>query len=255
LGLLENLAEMAMVLVRGAFAQAVEEQKEREEAARDPAPPAAEPAAPKPAPARPKPVRDEPAEPRPARVRGPWAPCDPRVIFLRLSREVRQILALHARIAAAAERAGAARGPVPPQNPADIARKNLILRVLDEAMTFFGDALADDPSFDPDAVRTHFGVRIEEDDNVDDVPWVPVGVMVDRLAREINLAPDWRLWEDEDWAKEEIRTRPPGSPYRLFPFTLEQEEAFDRAYVEQVGGYRKGEPPNPRGYFARRRPP
>ena len=260
LQILEGLAEMAMVLVRGAFAQALQEQAERERAAAEPK--AAEPAAPEPAaaepiaPARPKPIRTEPAEPRPPQLRGPSAPRDARVLFLWLSREVRQILALEARIAARAEPARPAEAWTPPaQNPADSERKKLVLRVLDEAMMFFGDALADHPDFDPEGFRSHCEERMEREDIVDDLPWVPVSSLVRRIAGEVDLPPDWRLWEDEDWAKEEIRTKPPGSPYCFFPFTLEQEEAFDRVYVEQTRGRGKGEPPNPRGYFARRRPP
>jgi hypothetical protein len=255
LRLLENLAEMAMVLVRGAFAQALEEQKLREEAARDAASPAApEPAVPEPPPARPKPARTEPAEPRPPRQRGSSVRLDPRVMFLRLSREVRQILALHARLATAAP-AKIAGAPVPGPNPADLERRKLVLRVLDEAMMFFGDALADHPDFDPEGFRSHCEERIGQEDMVDDLPWVPISSLVQRVAGEVDLPPDWRLWEDEDWAREEIRTKPPGSPYCFFPFTLEQEEAFDRVYVEQTGLPGDREPPNPRGYFARRRPP
>jgi hypothetical protein len=257
LRILEELAEMAMVLVRGAFAQALEEQKQREEAAEAPA--VAATAAPEPtAPerTRPKPARAEPAEPRPPRLRGPSATRDPRLIFLWLSREVRQILAQISRIAAIAEpaSAGGAWGP-PVPNPADSERKKLVLRVLDEAMRFFGDAFADHPDFDPEGFRSHCEARLDQEDMVDDLPWVPVSSLVQRVAGEVDLPPDWRLWEDEDWAREEIRTKPPGSPYCFFPFTLEQEEAFDRVYVEQTGLPGDREPPNPRGYFARRRPP
>jgi|GEM_PF-1061921 hypothetical protein len=261
LHILEEMAEMTMVLIRGAFAQALQEQADRERAAAEPKvadPPAPEPAVPEPIaaePARPKPARREPAEPRPPRERGPSATRDPRVIFAMLSRELRQILGLEARIAARMKEESAAEPRVPAKSSAEIERRNLVLRVLDEAMMFFGDALADHPDFDPDGFRAHCEERMEQEDIVDDLPWVPVSSLVQRISGEVDLPPDWRLWEDEDWAKEEIRTKPPGSPYCFFPFTLEQEEAFDRVYVEQTGLPGGREPPNPRGYFARRRPP
>jgi hypothetical protein len=265
LRILEELAEKAMELVRGAFAQAVEEQQQREQARREPVVEAAaapepavakpEPSAAKPEPARGEPARREPAEPRPPRLRGPSTTRDPRVIFAMLSRELRAIIALEVRIAAGARPASAAQSPVRPKSPAEIERRNLVLRVLGEAMMFFGHEIEGDPDFDPDAFRAHCSQRMEEDDIEGDLMSVPVSSLVGRIAGELDLPPDWRLWEDEDWAKEEIRTKPPGSPYCFFPFTLEQEEAFDRVYVEETGGLDSCVPPNPRGFFARRRPP
>jgi hypothetical protein len=78
---------------------------------------------------------------------------------------------------------------------------------------------------------------------------------VEWIAGEVGLPPVWPLWENEDSAEEEIRTRLPRSPYSFFPFTLEPEGAFDRDHVEQTGGLADREPRNPRGYIAGRRPP
>jgi hypothetical protein len=36
------------------------------------------------------------------------------------------------------------------------------------------------------------------------------------LCHELGLEPDWDLWEDEDWAKEEAQSREPShSPYAM----------------------------------------
>jgi hypothetical protein len=40
----------------------------------------------------------------------------------------------------------------------------------------------------------------------------PIGELVARICRDLGVTPDWGLFEDDDWAIEEARTRPPGSP-------------------------------------------
>ena len=84
----------------------------------------------------------------------------------------------------------------------------------------------------------------------------PVSVVVYRVAATCQgISPDWRLWEDEEWAREEIRTRPPGSAYLDFPWSPEKEKDF----TTMDWGWGQEElplpSPNPRGFFARKKPP
>jgi hypothetical protein len=41
----------------------------------------------------------------------------------------------------------------------------------------------------------------------------PFGEVVALICKGIGMTPDWEAWATEPWALEEIRTRPPGSPY------------------------------------------
>jgi hypothetical protein len=41
----------------------------------------------------------------------------------------------------------------------------------------------------------------------------PIGEMVAAICRDLGVTRDWNLWENEDWAMEEARAKPLGSPY------------------------------------------
>jgi len=264
LRLLDEVAEMTMVLTRGTYAEAVRELGQREQAAREPAAEAA--AVPQPSaraePAaeatRPKPAATEPAEPRLPRFRGPSGTRDPRVIFTMLSAELRQIIALQVWITGGGTRAKAkakVETYAPGKSPAEIERKRLIRRLLDECLVFTMAKLYNDmDGLELDYVRGIIDERVEAKEILGDLMTKPISVMVDKLAREIDMPADWRLWEEEDWAKEEIRTRPPGSGYLDFPFSPEREHEFDMVWDcdPPFGSIGTFDPkPNPRGYFAR----
>jgi hypothetical protein len=260
---LDELTEMGMVLTRATYAEALRELGEREREARDPAAEAApvpqasvrtQPAA---EPARPKPARTEPAEPRLPRFREPSATRDPRVIFTMLSAELRQIIALQVWIAGGGgpRTEAKAKTHAKGKSPAEIERKRLIRRLLDECLVFTMAKLYNDmDGLELDYVRGMIDKRVEDPEILGDLMTKPISVMVDKLAREIDMPADWRLWEEEDWAKEEIRTRPPGSGYLDFPFSPEREHEFDMVWDcdPPFGSIGTFDPkPNPRGYFAR----
>jgi hypothetical protein len=265
LRMLDEVAEMTMVLTRGTYAEALREMADREQAAREPA--AEEPAVPQPSlraepaaePARPKPVRTEPAEPRMPRFRGPSSTRDPRAIFTMLSAELRQIIALQVWITGGGKPQSRAETKAktyaPGKSPAEIERKRLIRRLLDECLVFTMAKLYNDmDGLELDYVRGIIDERVEAKEILGDLMTKPISVMVDKLAREIDMPADWRLWEEEDWAKEEIRTRPPGSGYLDFPFSPEREHEFDMVWDcdPPFGSIGTFDPkPNPRGYFAR----
>jgi|SRR5580658_2424757 hypothetical protein len=259
LRLLDEVAEMTMVLTRGTYAEALRELAQREREAQEP--PAEEAAVPQPSiraePASPKPARTEPAEPRLPRFRGPSGTRDPRVIFTMLSAELRQIIALQVWIAGGGKAQTKAKVETyaPGKSPAEIERKRLIRRLLDECLVFTMAKLYNDmDGLELDYVRGIIDERVEAKEILGDLMTKPISVMVDKLAREIDMPADWRLWEEEDWAKEEIRTRPPGSGYLDFPFSPEREHEFDMVWDcdPPFGSIGTFDPkPNPRGYFAR----
>jgi len=45
----------------------------------------------------------------------------------------------------------------------------------------------------------------------------PFGEVVALICRGLGVEPDWEAWAAEPWAQEEIRTRPPTSPYAAWP--------------------------------------
>jgi hypothetical protein len=260
LHILDELTEMGMVLTRATYAEALRELAQRERAAQEPV--AEAQAAPQPSvpaePAPPKPARTEPAEPGLPRFRAPSGTRDPRVIFTMLSAELRQIIALQVWIAGGGKggRAEAAvKTYAPGKSPAEIERKRLIRRLLDECLVFTMAKLYNDmDGLELDYVRGMIDKRVEDKEILSDLMTKPISVMVDKLAREIDMPADWRLWEEEDWAKEEIRTRPPGSGYLDFPFSPEREHEFDMVWDcdPPFGSIGTFDPkPNPRGYFAR----
>jgi hypothetical protein len=61
---------------------------------------------------------------------------------------------------------------------------------------------------------------VERMPQLDDDPGLldlPIGALAIRFCRQMGWEPDPRLWEDEPWAIEEIRTRPAGSPFADWP--------------------------------------
>jgi hypothetical protein len=44
-----------------------------------------------------------------------------------------------------------------------------------------------------------------------------IGEIIARICRDLGVTPDWQRWIDADWARDEIATKPPGSPYAAWP--------------------------------------
>jgi hypothetical protein len=42
---------------------------------------------------------------------------------------------------------------------------------------------------------------------------LPLGVLVARICRELGVRPDWSLWAETDWARDEAEAQVPGSPF------------------------------------------
>jgi hypothetical protein len=44
-----------------------------------------------------------------------------------------------------------------------------------------------------------------------------IGEIIVRICRDLGVTPDWARWVDADWARDEMATKPPGSPYAAWP--------------------------------------
>ena len=63
----------------------------------------------------------------------------------------------------------------------------------------------------------HDALDLEPDETFADEG--PIGAILWRLCRQLNLAVDLAAWENEDWAAEEIVERPPDSPFTAYRVT------------------------------------
>jgi hypothetical protein len=163
-------------------------------------------------------VRRQALEPGVAPVQG-----DLGLAFSRISRAVRQTIALEARIDAdqlawAAKRAveRTARRAEDAERQAEAeehridARGAKVQRVIEQAI----QAEAADAD---EAERLLDGMceRLDDCEFCDDLADRPIGEIVARICRDLGLTPDWSRWAQEGWAVEEARDGAPGSPYAL----------------------------------------
>jgi hypothetical protein len=130
---------------------------------------------------------------------------DLALTFSRVARAVRQTVALEARLAEA-------RAEPPVRSVADRWRAIRRRRQVEEIVT---DIIDNEPDleFDADRLLTDLHERLADGDEAADFADRPVGEMIARICRDLGVAPDWNRFKDEDWAIEEARVRPPGSPF------------------------------------------
>jgi hypothetical protein len=132
--------------------------------------------------------------------------------FCRISKAVRQTIALQARLeadqAAAARKAAQARPfwerAVQPRIP---TAGYTAVSALDPAV----EAEAGDDEAAYERLERALDERLEALEDADDDR--PVGAIVAEICEALGIEPDWSLWQDEDWALEEARVQAPGSPY------------------------------------------
>lgn len=129
------------------------------------------------------------------------------LVFSRIARAVRQTLALEARLEGEVEArvreeqairedqlARAARAPID-------RRCKLVRRAVGQAI----EADANESDFEQlfEDLDEQLADREDEDDFLDR----PVSELVARICKDLGVAVDWSLWEDEDWAIEEVAAR------------------------------------------------
>jgi len=153
------------------------------------------------------------------------------LIFERISRAVRRCWALEehffergrARDAKAEARSRTRRndaaepasaGAAKPAPAGDDSRRQNRKRA--EIGRIVGEAIADLPGSETgrESIRNDLQERLDDEESFEDfIGDRPLGAIVADLCRDLGVAVDWSLWADEDWAIEEARTKPPGSPY------------------------------------------
>ncbi|WP_225767581.1 hypothetical protein [Inquilinus sp. Marseille-Q2685] len=142
------------------------------------------------------------------------------LVFARLSYEVRQTVALEARLAADSQKAAVERDTAAAQDRWR-RRRNLVRRILKEAIEAEEAAEAEACELDVDEQDRRDDLLHEldrrlQDDTAEDIGDLPVGEVVARFCRELDIAPDWSRWRAETWAVEE--SGHPQSPYPRPPF-------------------------------------
>jgi hypothetical protein len=156
--------------------------------------------------------------------------------YSRLSRAVRQTLALEVRIEAD-ERARAVGIVVEHQaRQADAAqawedRENRIEGVVTKIIRA---EAADDSG--AERLLDEMCEHLEDEDVYEDYSHRPTGEIIALICKDLGLTPDWSRWEDRDWAADAARTmasgpgrplsQPPDGACQLPRFTGEQKAAF-----------------------------
>lgn len=133
------------------------------------------------------------------------------LVFARLSYEVRQTVALEARLAAEGEKTAAERAAAAAQDRWR-RRRNLVKRLVFEAVS--DDNLNErnlDLMFDRETLLFELDDRLQDDEFKQDIGDLPIGEVVARFCRQLRVEPDWSLWQAEPWAIEE--SGHPLSPY------------------------------------------
>jgi hypothetical protein len=133
--------------------------------------------------------------------------------FSRIARAVRQTLALEARLEGEREarvqeeRAMRDRQSARATRSSVERRSRLVRRAVGQAI----EADAEESDFEQlfDDLDERLADREDDDGFLDR----PVGELVARICKDLGVAVDWSLWEDEDWALAEAAARakpPPG---------------------------------------------
>jgi hypothetical protein len=140
------------------------------------------------------------------------------LVFARLSYEVRQTVALEARLAADVQATAAERAAAAAQDRWR-RRRNLVKRLVFEAVS--DDDLNErnpDLVFDRETLLFELDDRLQDDEFKQDIGDLPIGEVVARFCRQLRVEPDWSRWQSETWAVEE--SGHPLSPYAR-PETLD----------------------------------
>jgi hypothetical protein len=129
--------------------------------------------------------------------------CDMGLAYSRLSRSIRQTIALEARIDAD-ERARAA-GIVVEAAQKWEAREDriegVVTRIIRAEAADNGDA---------ERLLDEMCEHLEDEDVYDDYSRRPTGEIIALICKDLGLEPDWSRWEGRDWAVEAAQTLPSG---------------------------------------------
>jgi len=155
----------------------------------------------------------------PAPAEGDAAPADLTdlgLVFSRIGRAVRQTLALEARLVEVGRERERDADLFDHHRQANEARR--AIRRKDEARRLVEQAIeAEAGEGDVEQLLADLHERLEDPDDTADFADRPMGVLIARICRDLGVAPDWSLWEDQEWAIDEAAAKPRGSPFALSP--------------------------------------
>lgn len=170
--------------------------------------------------------------------------------YARLSRSVRQTLALEARFdAAGADLAKAladeraARRERAEQARADRISFNMecVEAAVSEAIAAEADRTGDEAR--AERLNERLLEQLEDPREEDEIADRPVSALIARVSKSLGVAVDWSLWEDEDWAVAEWRAGLAGSPYAASSPTPGRGEEPERPEAPGDEESELGEPP------------
>ena len=155
--------------------------------------------------ARAEPVDEE----APARV-SPFGAGDLGLIYSRISRAVRQTLALESRIAEGLETARfeRRRSHVAKVRSAFEDREREVRDYVAEAIENEG-AERRIPDNEVERLLDDLDERLEDGQYDDALADGPIAELVARICEDLGVSPDWRIWDDQDWAIDYIKERMP----------------------------------------------
>ncbi|MDR3513920.1 MAG: hypothetical protein P4L73_19960 [Caulobacteraceae bacterium] len=200
--------------------------------------------------------RAELAEAGEASADEPVGAAEAALAFSRLSRAVRQTLALEARLedelradqaqaaARAAERRAAEDERRARRKLCLLIRKSTVQDIVEEVIEANAREAGGREADGPEVERLFDGLyeRLEDDAEDDDFENLPIGELVQRICLDLGVAFDPALWADEDWALDEWS----GNGEPSSPFTgLARPPGWPaaRARTAASGGMMTGRPP------------
>ena len=139
---------------------------------------------------------------------------DPVAMFARVARAVRQTVALETRLERPDRDSEIERW----RDEAMFARRSRKAHIRDIAETILE---TEAPESRREWLTEALDARLEADREDDDAfTYVPTGLLVSRICRELGVEPDWSLWADAPWALDEAVRQTPGSPFTDPPHAL-----------------------------------
>ncbi|QUD89899.1 hypothetical protein [Phenylobacterium montanum] len=145
----------------------------------------------------------------------PPSPQDPGLSFSRISRAVRLTLALEARVAEGQVAQPVAAEPPPPRPicAEEEARMERIAERKAHAQEAVEKLIDAAPAGEAEALHNALAERLEDAPDEAEFERAPVSRLIERICADLGVEPDWDLWEDEPWARNEATRRVRGSPY------------------------------------------
>jgi hypothetical protein len=135
---------------------------------------------------------------------------DPGLVFSRIARAVRQTIALEEQIAAGRDKA---------REEHARSRRNVEQLIFEQRQEdireFVARAVEADaaerklPDEAVERLLDDLDERLEDGAYDDALADGPIAELVERICRDLGIVPDWRIWDDQDWAIEYLREHTP----------------------------------------------